>query len=220
MESLKNIVLLFFLLLLLANCRDPEPEPLEAPPTIVVGGQNPLKTGIYMSFVDDSVTAYSRYGIETFYLGDSTAVDTSLLGYYQMVYHAVSLSGMTTEAEREVWVVVKPESMKGMWDVAFDSLSFAPPSPFEDSLGVENKKLIINNLHHIPKLKVVLSLASNLQDSVYIFEQYLLDSSYCVSGVGTIDERAMKMKLSYSIVKDSITTKWEATYSRKEILTK
>ena len=222
---LKNIVLLLFLSLLLANCRDPEPDPPEQPPTITIRGQNPLKTGIYMPLVADSVTAYSLYGVDSLYVVDSAAVDTSLLGYYQIAYRAVSLSGMTAEAERDVWVVVKPESMKGSWDV---SLNVYPNSTsnFVDSLSVEKGKLILNApLNNNPELKIELSLAANLQDSVYIFEQYRPDSVYCVFGAGTIDERANKMILQYFIVGNFIpgnhdTLRCSATYSRKTTLTK
>ena len=203
-----------FFLLSLAGCKEPEPELPELPPTIVVSGQNPLKTAIYASFVDDSVKITAFYGLDSVWTEHT--IDTSLLGYYQITYHAQSLSGMMAETQhRNVWVVVKPESMKGLWEVIPDTSSTKTFSPFIDSLTVVDKKLIVNNLNNISELKTELSLAADLQDSVYIFEQYISDSLYCVFGFGTIDERAMTMTLHYSIIENNDTTKYQATYSRK-----
>jgi hypothetical protein len=211
----KNTIccLLTLSLLLLARCKEPEPDPPEVPPTIIIVGQNPLKTGIYLSFVDDSVNIYTLSGLDS--VSAKHNIDTSLLGYYQISYYARSLSGMTAEAQRDVWVVVKPKSMNGLWDVSLSGSS----DSFTDSLCVENKKLTISNLNNILGLKVELSLAANLQDSVYIFEQYLSDSLYCVFGSGTIDERAMNMVLDYSIVENSDTTVFHSVYSRDSIST-
>jgi hypothetical protein len=220
---LKNIIycLSLFLAISLIGCKEPEPDIPELPPTIIVKGDNPLKTGIYMLFVDDSVTMIDRYGIDTSHSWvDRTDVDTSLLGYYKVFYYAQSLSGLTAEAQRDVWVVVKPESMKGEWNVFWENLSSKDTMSFVDSLGVENKKLILNNLNNIPEFKIELSLAADLQDSVYIFEQYRFDSLYCVFGVGTIDTLARKMILNYSLVKEKDTTKCQATYLRQTTSTK
>jgi len=208
------LLILFFLSL--AGCKTPEPE-TELPPTIIVGGQNPLKTGIYMTFIDDSVRVSDRFGIDTFY--SESNIDTAKLGYYQIQYFVQSLSGMTAEAQRDVWVVVKPESMRGVWDVAWRILPSGDSLSFIDSLGVENTRLIIHNFNNIPDLKIKLSLAANLQDSVYIFEQYSSDSLYCVFGNGTINERARNMILNYFIVEENDTTKYRAIYSREKIPT-
>ena len=208
------LLILFFLSL--AGCKTPEPE-TELPPTIIVGGQNPLKTGIYMPFIDDSVRVSDRFGIDSFY---RDSIDATKLGYFQIRYFVQSLSGMTAEAQRDVWVVVKPESMKGLWEVDLEVSSFRNPLTFIDSLGVDNKKLVINNLNNIHEFKIELSLAANLQDSVYIFEQYSSDSLYLVFGNGTIDSCAMQMILDYSIVEDKTTTKYRAIYSRDTISTK
>jgi hypothetical protein len=215
---LKNIVyyLSICLSLSLVGCREAEPDTPELPPTITVNGDNPLKTGIYMFFVDDIVNINSPHGIDSVWIASD--VDTSLLGYYKVFYFAQSLSGLTAEAQRNVWVIVKPESMEGLWEVVLENP--LPEIPFIDSLDVENESLIINNLNNISELKIELSLAADLQDSVYIFEQYRFDSLYCVFGVGTIDERANTMILNYSIVKENDTTKYRATYSRKTTLTK
>ena len=215
MPYMKNAIccLSILFLLSLAGCKEPEPELPELPPTIVVSGQNPLKTAIYASFVDDSVKITALYGLDSVWAKHN--IDTSLLGYYQIFYYAQSLSGMTAEAQRDVWVVVKPESMKGLWNVVFDTSKSKMPLSFIDSLTVKNQKLIINNFNNIPELKIELSLAADLQDSVYIFQQYGSDSLYCVFGNGTIDERAMEMTLRYSIVNDNDTTTYNATYSRK-----
>jgi len=210
--------LLIFSLFLAMGCKNPEPEVPEFPPIITVSGQNPLKTGIYMDFVDDSVKFSDRFGIDRFEMTDN--VDTSLLGYYKVFYFTQSLSGMTAEAQRDVWTVVKPESMKGEWDVAWKILPSEDLPSFIDSLSVVGKKLIINNLNNVPELNIELSLAANLQDSVYIFEQYSSDSLYYIFGSGTIDERAMSMILNYSIVEESDTTRYQATYSRETISTK
>jgi len=104
---LKNTIccLSLFSLLSIAGCKDKEPD-VETPPTIIVTGQNPFKTGIYLTFVDDSVRISGRFGIDSVWMEHN--IDTSLLGYYQITYHAVSFSGMTAEAQRDVWVVVMP----------------------------------------------------------------------------------------------------------------
>jgi hypothetical protein len=200
----------------LARCKEPEPESPEMAPVIVVRGENPLLSGIYMTFVDDSVNIYSLHGLDSVWTEPD--IDTSLLGYYRISYHAQSLSGMEAEAERDVWVVVKPESMKGLWDVALcvfpsDTLH----TSFADSLCVENRKLIISNFNNVPELKIELSLAADLQDSVYIFEQYRFDSLYCVFGAGTIDQRATQMVLRHSVVgvEDGDTVRYTMTYSRQ-----
>jgi len=230
MKDIIKIYLPILFLLSFAGCTDKEEAP-EQPPTIVVGGQNPLKAGIYLSFVDDSVKISALYGLDSVWA--EYEVDTAWLGYDNHVfYHAVSLSGMMAEAQRDVWVVVKPESMKGLWDVSVDMPASNPPLTFVDSLDVDGDKVIINNLHinTLPLLreKVKLSLAADLQDSVYIFEQSFSDSLY-LFGSGTIDERAMEMKLNYFTftvtVEDSIsinsdTLTYRAIYSRKPTLTK
>ena len=201
-------------LLFLARCKDPEPEPPETPPVIIVSGQNPLKTGIYLPFVDDSVRIIAHYGLNLdFCWKDTTQIDTALLGCYQIFYHAESLSGMTADAQRDVWTVVKPESMQQMWNVAVENAT----NSFTDSLTVANKKLFINNLHNIPELKVELSLAADLQDSVYIFEQYNADSTYRVYGFGTIDSCAMNMSLTYFLTHNNAVIHYNATYSRDSI---
>jgi hypothetical protein len=200
-------------LLFLARCKDPEPEPPETPPVIIVSGQNPLKTGIYLPFVDDSVRIIAPYGIDSVRMEHDIDSIPTLLGYHQIFYYVQSLSGMTAEAQRDVWVVVKPESMKGAWEVSLDtSLNL-----FTDSLTVANKKLFINNLHNIPELKIELSLAADLQDSVYIFDQYNADSTYRVYGFGTIDSCAMNMSLTYFLTHNNAVIHYNATYSRDSI---
>jgi hypothetical protein len=219
---LKSIVYcwVIFLSFSLIGCKDSELEVPELPPTIVVGGENPLKTGIYMDFVDGPITINDYYyGIDSVWIdyysiSDTSLhkIDTSLLGYYQATYHALSSSGMEVEAKRDIWVVVKPESMKGLWDVDLGNSSL----PFTDSLSVENKKLFINNLNNIPGLKIELSLAADLQDSVYIFERNISDSLYYILGSGIIDERAQQMKLKYFINGEDVMMKCEATYSKRD----
>jgi hypothetical protein len=182
-----------------------------------VSGQNPLKTGIYMLFVDDSIKVNDRYyGIDSIWTKEEPKIDTSLLGYYKIHYYVRSLSGMMAEAERKVWVVVKPESMKGEWNVDLKILPSNDSLSFTDLLSVENKKLFINNLNNIPKLKVELSLATDLQDSIYIFEKNISDSLYYIIGSGIIDECAQQMKLNYFINGEDVMMKCEATYSRKD----
>jgi hypothetical protein len=215
---LKSIVLLLCVLLLLARCKNSELEVPEQPPTIVVGGDNPLKTGIYMDFVDDSVKFIDLYyGIDS--VRTEHNVDTSLLGRYKVHYYARSSSGMEAEAKRDVWVVVKPESMKGLWNV---DLKISPSNDsltFTDSLSVEKTKLISNYFNN-SKLKIELSLATDLQDSVYIFEKNISDSLYYILGSGIIDERAQQMKLKYFINGEDVVMKCEATYSRDTTATK
>jgi len=198
----------------MAGCKEREPD-VETPPVIIVTGQNPLKTGIYLSFMDDSVRISGRFGIDSVWTEHN--IDTSLLGYYQITYHAVSFSGMTVEAQRDVWVVVKPKSMKGLWDVSAYFPKQNLTMTFVDSLDVENEKIIINNLNTIIKEQIELSLAADLQDSVYIFDQYISDSAFAVFGYGTIDETAMRMELHFSLVENNDTTVYRAVYSRDSI---
>lgn len=204
-------------LLAVVACDEPNDEPQEEQaPEIVVLGANPLKTGIYASFVDDSVKILSSFGLDTAW--SVREVDTSRLGKYTVEYYTCSLSGLEATAQRDVWVVVMPKSMAdSTWQVQLTPEG-GEASRFNDTLTASNDKntFVIKNFHNIKGAAVSLELAAELGDSVYISKQEL-DTTATVEGKGTIDNKALLMQLNYFLVSDEDTLRYKATYTRDSI---
>ncbi|MDR0363736.1 MAG: hypothetical protein LBH92_01750 [Bacteroidales bacterium] len=216
MKYIKNHIYtaLFLVSILATACYTPDPV-IEKPPQIAVLGANPLKTPIYFPFVDDTLHVHDYYGLDTVWVEHD--VDTSLLGRYNVFYYARTLAGMSSEANRDVWVVVQPKSMETMWDIEVVSRENENIS-YDDSLTRKGSNLIINNLNNIEGAEVLLQLASDLQDSVYIYEQVLPpDSLKSIIGTGFINEKATVMELNYTIFSEEDTATYHAVYKRKTI---
>ena len=207
------------LLVILTACSEPETEPEteEQAPEILILGSNPLKTGIYASFVDDSVQILSASG-----LLDSAwsirNVDTSLLGKYTVDYYARSLSGLEATAQRDVWVVATPVSMADSgWQVKLVPEQ-GEVSYFNDTLITGSNKIEIKNFHNIPGAKIKLDLISDLNDVVSISKQDV-DSATTVEGKGRIDDKTLLMLLNYSFISSKDTVFYQAVYTRDSIRT-